>query len=147
MQSAAHTGDIGKSFVDGIFFHIGREAAHDGKHPPGKETIRFVIRRQNNQPRADFTRFVQWNAALDSDVFGGVAGAGDNAAFTTGNERLTPKLGMNRFLTGCKKSVAVDVNNRARPRGKTENLLRHKTFEECKAQIEKLEKASTTYGL
>jgi len=26
-------------------------------------------------------------------------------------------------------------------------LLRHKTFEECKAQIEKLEKASTTYGL
>ena len=44
------------------------------------------------------------------------------------HSRIAPEFRMNGFLAGREKGVAVNVHNRAWPGGKTENLLRHKTF-------------------
>ncbi len=114
-QRPAHAGEIGKRFVDGILFHVGRKAAHHRKQPAGKQAVGFVVRRQDNQTRTHFARIDKRHAALDAQAFGRVACARNNAAFAPGDERLSPKLGMNRLLAGRKKSVAVDVNDGARP--------------------------------
>ncbi len=57
-----------KSLVDGIFLDIRREAAHDGKHPPGKQAVGFMVRRQDDQPRTHSTHFhAAGTSPLDTD--------------------------------------------------------------------------------
>ena len=69
---------------------------------------------------------MQRDAALDPGPFGGITGAGDNAALAAGDQRLAPKLRMDGLFAGSKKGVAVKMGYGPRPGLETENKIVHK---------------------
>jgi hypothetical protein len=71
---------------------------------------------------------MQRNATLNSLSFGGITGAGDNAALTAGNQRLSFEFRMNGLFAGSEEGIAVNVDNRPRPGIEIEDKIGHKNI-------------------
>ena len=85
-----HPGQVGEGLVDGVLLHLGGEAAHDVEHPPGEEAVGLVVGGEDDQPRADPLRLVEGDPALDPQLLGRVARAGDDPPLAPRDERLSP---------------------------------------------------------
>jgi hypothetical protein len=110
-QRPSHPRDIGKSLVNGILLDLIGESPHDAEHAPGKEAVRLIIGRKNDKAWANLFCLMQRNASFDAYLFCGIAGAGNNAPFSAGDDRFSFQLRMDRFLAGREEGVAIDMDN------------------------------------
>lgn len=111
MEKPAHARDVRECFVDGVLFHLGGEAPYDGKHPPGKKAVRFIVGGQDNELRAEGLCLMERDAAFDAHSFGGIAGAGHNPPLSSCDDGLPTQFRVNGLLTGCEEGIAVDMDN------------------------------------
>jgi len=119
----AQPGDVGKAFIDGIFFDDRGVAPHDLEHAFGIDAVAFVIARQYHQIGAFPARFPQANAAFDAQRLGFVAGAGDDAALLAAHDGTSLQLGMHGLLHRGEEGVAIDVQNGLRKGGRHDRLF------------------------
>ena len=124
-ERSPHPGQVGEGLVDGILLHLGGEAADDVEHPPGEEAVGLVVGGEDDQPRTDPLRLVEGNPALDPQLFGRVARAGDDPPLAPRDERFPLQLRVDGLFAGGEEGVPVDVEDRPRPVVEAENGLIH----------------------
>ncbi len=114
-QCPPQAGYIGKGLVYRVFLDLGGEAPDDVEHPPGKNTVGLIIRREDYEAGAHPARLVQGHPPLHAHFFRRVARAGHDPALAAGDEGLPPQIGIDGFLDGGEKCVAVYMQNGLRP--------------------------------
>ncbi len=112
-EVSAHTGDVGKAFIDGVGFDLGGKPLHDLEHALGHDAVGFVIAGQDNEIGTHAACIPERDAAFDAAALGFVGGTGDDTAFLAG-DNWTPTQGwVQGLLHGGKEGIAVDVQDGA----------------------------------
>lgn len=110
-QRSLPTGDIGKAFVDAVFFHVGREAADDIEESFGKKGIGLIVGREDDDIRTDLTDLMKSHRPGDTERFGFVAHGRGDITLRPGDDGLASECRVARLFAGSKERVPVDMED------------------------------------
>src|SRR3989344_5230033 len=128
MERPTHAGQVGETFVDGVFFDRRRVASYDSVHAFRKNAVRLVVGRQYDRVGTHLAYLEKCHAALYAPRFGFVGAGRDDTALASCNDRFAAQRRIFGDFARCEERISVHVENR--PRETTHGTPRHAIPEE-----------------
>jgi hypothetical protein len=122
-QGPAQAGQIGETFVYGVFFHLRCIAPNNGKKALGQQAIGFVVGRQDHRLWAHFPDLRQPHAARHPARLRLIAHRGGDTALFAGDHRPPLELWAARLLARGEKRIAINMKDGAGKGTQTERRL------------------------